>query len=186
MTLRVARTNAEAHLYMSLAACESCGESGFTSQSSSVIEVDGDLASRYVGPCPHCGEQREFVFRIPQEVILPDPRQPSFGSEHPSELIDAGQWVWYADRLTSSSPAQPTPDLTEAERRRIRTALRRAAAAMAEAGKFAAPDAESVPREALWTELGQAVYDREPGRFSLRRLEVVRSTYDDVADRFDD
>lgn len=186
MTLRLARTSAEAHLYMSLAACDSCGETGFSPASSSVVEVDGDLASRYSGFCPNCGQEREFTFRIPHELLLPDPDAPSFGGDQPSELIDAGQWVWYADRLTSAIPAEPTVDMPEAERRRIRAALRRAAAAIAEAEKFAPAGADAVPPEGFWTDLGQAVYSQEPGRFSIRRLEVVRRTYEDIADRFGD
>lgn len=67
MALRLARTNAEAHIYMELSPCEVCGATEFAPDHG-VITVDGDLASQYAGPCPGCETPREFVFRIPEDV----------------------------------------------------------------------------------------------------------------------
>lgn len=168
---------------MELSPCESCGETEFAPDHG-VIEVDGDLASRYNGACPRCGTSREFVFRLPEEVLFPDEEEPRFGDERPSELIDAGQWLWLADLLASGTAAEPAPELTAEQRHQTRTDLLTAAAATAEAGKFVPAGAEAVPPDALWSDTGRAVYQREPGRFHRRRLDVVRQTYRDLAQRF--
>jgi hypothetical protein len=183
MALRLARTNAEAHLYMELHPCENCGETEFA-PASSVIVVDGDLASRYTGPCPRCAAPREFVFRIPEEVIFPDIEEPVFGDDSPSVLIDAGEWLWLADLIARSVPAEPADGMPVEDRRQVRIDLRTAAAAVSEAAKFVPPDADRVPADAIWTERGRAVYAAEPGRFGRRRLEVVQGTYRRLADRF--
>jgi hypothetical protein len=185
MALRLARTNAEAHLYMELNPCETCGETEFN-PSNAVIVVDGDLASRYTGRCPRCETPREFVFRIPEEVIFPDAEEPVFGDASPSALIDAGEWLWLADLIARSVPAEPEAGMSAEDRRQVRIDLRTAAAAVSEAAKFVPPGAESVPADAIWTERGRAVYADEPGRFRLRRLEVVRGTYRRLAERFTD
>jgi hypothetical protein len=184
MTVRLARTNAEAHIYLEMHPCETCGESEFD-PGSSVILVDGDLVSRYAGACPRCGTLREFTFRIPQEIILPDDEDPVFGDERPSELIDAGEWLWIADLIAGGTPAEPD-GMTAQERRQSRVDLRTAAAAVAEARKFVPPDADAVPSQALWSERGRAVYDDEPGRFRRGRLDVVERTFRELADRFAD
>ncbi len=182
MALRLARTNGEAHLYMEMRPCPTCGETGFD-PGSSVVVVDGDLASRYAGRCPGCGTQREFLFRIPEEIIATPEDQPVFGDERPSELLDAGEWVWLADLITSHVPAHPD-GLTAEERRQVRIDLRAAAAAMSEAAKFIPPGTDAVPAEALWSERGRTVWDQDPGRFRRPRLAVVERTYRELAERF--
>jgi hypothetical protein len=185
MALRLARTNAEAHLYMELRPCETCGETVFN-PGSSVIMAEGDLASRYAGPCPRCGAPREFTFRIPEEVLFPDEDEPTFGGDRPSELIDAGEWLWVADLIARNTPAEPEDGMTDKERRLVFVDLRTAAAAVGEAVKFAPPDADAVPASALWSERGRAVHRDEPGRFRRIRLEVVQRTYRELAERFAD
>jgi hypothetical protein len=184
MSLPLARTNAEAHLYMDLAPCPDCGARECAPVERGIIEAEGDLASWYVGTCPQCGRTREFKFRLPEDVIIPDPKNPVFGDERPSELLDAGQWLWLADLITRSSPAEPTADMTAEQRRKVRTDLLTAASAISEAVKFVAPGMETVPGTALWTGQGREVYEREPGRFHRRRLEVVQRTYREIAERF--
>ena len=185
MPLRLARTNAEAHLYMELNPCENCGEREFE-PTDTIILAEGDLASRYSGTCPRCGVYREFVFRLPDEEIIPDPEEPVFGDDIPSTLIDAGEWLWIADLIARSTPAEPEDGMTPADRQQIRLELRTAAAAVGEAAKFVPPGADSVPADAVWSPRGRAVYDDEPGRFRLSRLQVVQRTYRNIADRFQD
>ncbi|GAA4698699.1 hypothetical protein [Phytohabitans rumicis] len=182
VALRLARTSAEAHLYMELRPCQACGESAFE-PSSSIIEADGDLASRYSGACPSCGAAREFTFRLPDDIPLPSDDDPSFGDDRPSELLDAGEWLWLGDVLASDAPADPA-GLAAPERRLARMDLLTAASALAEVLKFVPPDADAVPPQALWSERGRAVYAAEPGRFRRLRLEAVRDVYRDVAARF--
>src|SRR5689334_3767693 len=147
MPLRLARTNAEAHLYMELNQCGNCGEREFE-PTDAVIVVEGDLASRYSGTCPRCGIFREFVFRLPDEPVIPDPEEPVFGDDTPSALIDAGEWLWVADLIARGTPGEPGEGITAAERQQIRVDLRTAAAAVGEAAKFVPPGADRVPADA--------------------------------------
>jgi hypothetical protein len=184
MTLPLARTNAEAHLYMELHPCQTCGEGDFEPRSS-VVFVDGDLASHYTGRCRGCGAAREFTFRIPQDVVLPDLEHPAFGEEQVSQLLDPGEWLWLADVIARKTPAEPT-GLSHDERRNARIDLRTAAAALDEAVKFVPEGADAVPGTACWSERGSQVYSDEPGRFRRIRLEAVARAYRDLAERFTD
>src|SRR5690349_8379076 len=143
MILGLARTVAEAHLFMDLHPCDVCGEEQFE-RTAAVILVDGELLSRYTGTCPQCGNPREFTFRVPDEPPLPDPDDPSFGDDRPSELLDAGEWLWVADEIARTIPAEPD-GLTPDERQYARREMRTAAAAVAEARKFVPPGADAVP-----------------------------------------
>lgn len=185
MPLRVARTNAEAQLFMELNPCENCGEREFE-PADTIIVAEGDLASRYSGTCPRCGVFREFLFRIPEEPIIPQPEEPVFGDDTPSALIDAGEWMWIADLIARSTPAEPEEGMTAADRQQIRMEMRTAAAAVGEAAKFVPRGGDRVPHDAVWSDRGRAVYEDEPGRFWLPRLQVVQRTYREVADRFQD
>lgn len=185
MTLRLARTNAEAHLYMALTPCQVCGATEFAPEHA-VIVADGDLASQYAAPCPRCETPREFVFRIPEEVTVPDPQEPTFGDERPSELLDAGQWLALADRFSGGVPAESAPELPADQRRQARDDLRSAAAAIAEVIKFVPADEDTISSDLLWSDSGRAVYNREPGRFRRQRLAAVRQTYRELAERFPD
>jgi hypothetical protein len=172
--LPLARTNLEAHLYLDLHPCE-CGEAGFDRQSS-VIEQDGELASRYSGSCDNCGRPREFIFRLPAEIMVPTPGEPRYGGDQPSELIDPGEWLAVADAYARSASA-PGPELDQARRASSRTALARAGAALDEVLKFVPRGADAVPESAFWTERGNRVYATEPGRFRASRLTAVRDAY---------
>jgi ribosomal protein S27AE len=185
MTLRLARTNAEAHIYMELQPCDNCGEGAF-SPDSVLVEVDGDLASRYAGPCPRCGIEREFLFRVPEDVVLPDPENPTFGENLPSQLVDPGQWLWFADVMARGAPAEPSEQMTPQQRRQARYDLLMAAAAIDQVLLFVPDGADTVPESAAWTQTGHRVYSAEPGRFHRRRLDVVRRTYRELAERFRD
>jgi hypothetical protein len=179
--LLLARTNAEAHIYMDLHPCE-CGDGNFD-RNSSVIEVDGDLASRYAGACSGCGRMREFIFAIPEIVTLPPPGAVVFGEGGRSELLDPGEWLWVADRYASVAPAQAPPG-TEAARQ-VRMQVATAEAAMGEVLAFVPDDDDMVPYEAMRSERGRRVYDAQPGRFYRDRLEVVRNTYREILAELD-
>jgi hypothetical protein len=176
----VARSSHEAHLYMDLTACE-CGETRFPRASAVVTLPGGELASRYTGVCAGCGRPREFVFRLAEDAAPGD--RIRYGGDQPSELIDAGEWLWIADRYARSVPAAPHR-LPDPERGRARTRLSGAAAAIDEVLKFAPPQAALVPPAAIWTALGRSVYEREPGRFRVGRLNAVRSAYREALERF--
>lgn len=165
MILPAARTRDEALLYLDLTPC-ACG-SMETPWESGVVGVAERLAVVYAGFCTGCGAAREYVFDLPERETAPR-GWPTFGGPEPSLLIDAGEWLWVADHVASGVP--PAPE--EAAR-----ALAMARAAVEEVLKFVPDGADRVPDEAFWTDRGRSVRTREPGRFRVERLLVVRDTY---------
>ncbi|MFC6896401.1 hypothetical protein ACFQGX_13320 [Nonomuraea dietziae] len=139
-----------------------------------LVSVNGELAERYAGACEDCGDAREFLFGLPQKPVMPV-GYPTFGGQEPSELIDAGEWLWVADL---SAGNVPTGDSKEAHR-----TLSVAAAAVEEVVKFIPPGEEEVPDDGFWSERGRQMRTAEPGRFQLDRLLIVRDTYRDLAAR---
>jgi len=167
---------------MQMVPCETCDETDFDPDSS-VLNIDGELASRYEGACPRCGTRRAFMFRLPEEILFPDDEEPQFGGEEPSELLDPGDWMWLADMFAGDAPASPD-GLDPEQRHGVLVDLRMAAAAIGEVGKFLPEGADAVPPSAFFSERGRAMYAREPGRFVRGRLDVVQRTYRAISDRF--
>jgi hypothetical protein len=170
MPFAVARTRDEALLYLELNPCEDCGSSAARWEQGLTV-ADGELATGYVGICPGCGIEREFLFGLPERETAAG-SFPTFGGPEPSELVDAGQWLQVADDAAGDVPVD---DQAEAAR-----LLAIARAAVEEVVKFIPQGRDAVPDEAFWTEDGLRVRDTEPGRFRLERLLVVRDTYRDL------
>ncbi|MGH3379815.1 MAG: hypothetical protein ACRDP6_34305 [Actinoallomurus sp.] len=170
MSLPLARTPREAHLYIDMHAC-ACGERGTDQRSHSTLAGKTYWAGRYDLTCTGCGAERRFIFRVPDWPLSVD----GYGGDSPSEIIDAGQWIWLADLAASSCAAQPSPD--EEERRRQAEAMKEAVAAMEEILKFIPGREPIAPDTAFWTPEGRAIRDRESGRFRRPRLEVVLDSY---------
>ncbi|GAB2575396.1 hypothetical protein Aab01nite_14430 [Paractinoplanes abujensis] len=168
----LARSAAEAHLFMDLHPCEVCGTEQFE-RACTVVVVDGEPCGRYAGVCPECGHPREFTFRLPEEEVVSSRSEPSFGGERPSELLDAGEWLWVADFIAAGAAA--------VERQRARDDLLTAAAAVAEARKFVPYGGDAVSPETLRSPTGRAVYAAEPGRFDRQRLELFENSLRDRA-----
>ena len=180
MVLPLARTNAEAHLYMDLHPCD-CGEIRFPRASAVVTTPTGELASRYTGVCPQDGVEREFLFRLPDRVLPPpSDGEVRYGGPEPSELIDPGEWMSVADAFARSVPAD-TATLAADGLVTARAMLTNAAAAVDEVLKFIPAGADRVPEDAFVTDRGRAAYAKEPGRFRRPRLEAVRDTYRSIA-----
>jgi hypothetical protein len=171
--LKLARTNAEAHLYMDLHPC-SCGERRFA-RTSSVATIDGELASRYTGSCARCGTARSFEFRLPLEIIQPPDEGVVYGGPEPSELLDPGEWLSVSEDYARSVPlgTKLDGDALRSARQRLASAI----AALDEVRKFAPPGAAEVPPSAFTTPFGRAMWDKEPGRFRVIRLDAVRAAY---------
>ncbi|MFI1992874.1 hypothetical protein [Actinoplanes sp. NPDC020271] len=178
------RSTAEAHLFMDLHECEICAEDEFDRRVDAVT-VHGELCSRYTGACAECGNPREFTFRLPEETLIPDPEEPSFGGERPSELLDAGEWLAVADAIAACTPADPA-GLDAEERLLAHYEYLKAAAVVAEARKFVAYGAEVVSPQALWSSTGRAVHHADPGRFDRRQLERAENVFRDLAVAFGD
>lgn len=162
-----ARSVQEAGLYVELHPCD-CGAAG--ELTFSMIERDGTPVALYEGVCPGCGQTRRFEFAVPAEPV---PGR-AYGGEQPSAIIDAGEFLWYSDRAAeraaSTDPADP----------RGRSALDGAIAALDEVLKFIPAGADAVPREAIGSEVGQAVYDANPDRFTRERLNYRRELLQDA------
>ncbi|WP_227837074.1 hypothetical protein [Nocardia aurantia] len=173
--LPLARTNAEARLFLQLQPCPRCGSADCVFRST-VVTVDGVLAGRYRGDCPGCGTVRTYEFRVPDEVLPPPAGTVRFGADIPSELMDPGVWLWYSDICGSRVPAD-ADTLDEQGRRAARHALATALAAVEEVLKFLPSGVERLTRSACTTERGRAIYDREPARLTRTRLEAVRDAY---------
>jgi hypothetical protein len=168
--VKLARTSAEAHLYMDLTPC-GCGDHRFERQSAVVMRGDV-MCSQYTGPCATCGTIRTFVFRLPEEILAPAPGRIRFGGAEPSQLLDPGEWLAVADDFAKRNPV----DVPPARRARAREDLATAVAALEEVLKFAG-GADRVPDAAFVSERGRAVRDAEPGRFRVIRLEAVLGAY---------
>lgn len=158
----IARTPAEAALYLELSPCPDCGS---TRTDWHDQQLDDVLSC--TGVCAGCGAFREYLFSPPRH-----PYDDEFGGPEPSELIDAGQWLALADRIAGQVAAG---DRSE----QARAAMAVARQAVAEVVKFVPPAADAVPDEAFWTAAGRAERALDPGRFRLERLLVIRDSYSD-------
>ena len=183
MALPVARTRDEAHLYMDMRPCVTCGKSE-VHWDTALTTDDGSPARRYTGTCPGCGSAREFIFRLPIRPLLPRPGDVVlFGAEEPSELLDAGEWLYVADICAQAAVGgpdrEPGPILTPEARESLIVAI----AAMDEVLKFIADGRDEVPRGGFWSDRGRRLRQTEPGRFCRRRLLSVRNSYRDALSR---
>jgi hypothetical protein len=167
MIAPLARTPAEAYLYMDLKPCPRCGGHGF-SGTSVVMLQDGRVFERHTGTCQECGSDREFVFRVPheQELRLGDT---DFGGPEPSELLDPGEWLMVADLAASREGGAAPED------------LELAAAAVEEVLKFLPAGADAIPAPAFHSLTGRDAYAREPARFRRGRLEAIATALREAA-----
>ena len=178
MAAPLARTRDEALLYMELRPCDNCGAT-YANWNNALTSDDGEPARRYYAECPECGVQREFVFRLPDRPLIPPPGSVAmFGGGEPSELLDAGEWLWLADLCAKAAVPNGTDPAGHPQfDAESQDSLAIAAAAMDEVLKFIPADAGEVPRSGFWSERGREMRDKEPGRFRRGRLVVVRDTY---------
>ena len=169
--MKLARTSAEAHLYIAQQPC-GCGGRGFAGAGldSAVIEAGDDLASRYTGRCAACGVTRRFEFRLPDRPLVPPRPGLQFGGAEPSQLLDPGEWMAIADDHSRRVPAHGGAGQGQHD-------LAVAAAAIDEILKFIPPGGDACPAAAFTSARGRAGYDAEPGRFRRARLEAVRGAY---------
>lgn len=167
--LAVARSNAEAHLYMARAAC-ACGARGFAGAlASAVAALGAQLISRYTGACAGCGAVREFEFLLPDELVAPPARGVRFGGDAPSQLFDPGEWLAIADEHAVRVPAGDATARADHHRD-----LAIAVAAIDEVLKFVPPGADACPSDQFRSARGLAIHDAEPGRFRRARLQATR------------
>jgi hypothetical protein len=172
-TPALARTSHEAYLHMDLIPC-GCGNRGGETISVTTQLPDGGLGRRYTRTCHRCGVATDFLYRLPAEPL--DAAGFAYGGDEPSELLDAAQWWWAADRYAAAVPANAA-DLSPEDRRVARGRLAAAVAAIDEILKFVPPGEDQVPGWAVWTPMGEAVRAVEGERLDAGRLGAVRAAY---------
>ncbi|MEU6118437.1 hypothetical protein ABZ840_28295 [Streptomyces sp. NPDC047117] len=161
----IARSSLEAHLYMDLHPCE-CGVADFARQHS-LQQQGGAMVSVYEGVCAGCGRQRRFVFEMVDE--LPPP-PPAFGGPEPSRIIDPGQFFDVSNRI-STRIGPLLLETPEGERRKHRPAVAYSLAAVEEVLKFFPDGQDRIPASAFTSELGKALYAKDPEDFSRDLIE---------------
>ncbi len=169
----LARTSHEAYLHMDLTPCR-CGNRGGETTSVTTELPGGGLGRRYIRTCNLCGVATDFLYRLPDEPLTAAGF--AYGGDEPSELLDAAQWLWTADRYAAAVPANASV-LPADERRVARGRLAAAVAAIDEILKFVAPGGERVPGWAVWTPMGEAMRAVEGERLDAGRLRAVRDAY---------
>jgi hypothetical protein len=177
--LPFARSAAEADLFVTLRPC-ACGESDFDPVIGMGEDAQGSLL-RYTGRCVSCGHDRTFLFRQKPYTTWPSRTQWADGPE-PSQLIDAGEWLWLAESLVADYPVS-NGCLVAEDPEQLKDDLTMAAAAVEEVMRFLPPGADTVPDSAFWTERGRDVRALDPGRFRRYRLEAIREAYRSAAAR---
>ncbi|WP_371591550.1 hypothetical protein OHA84_35365 [Streptomyces sp. NBC_00513] len=93
-----ARSSFEAHLYMDLHPC-ACGAGNFDRRHRLQQHGD-DLVAGCEGACRPCGTTRRFAFRTAEEI---PPPPPAFGGAEPSRIIDPGEFLDVAFRISEST-----------------------------------------------------------------------------------
>lgn len=157
MPLPLARTPTEANLFMRLHPC-ACGEVEWEHHTQLVLQTERGRAEQHQGLCLGCGHSREFIFALPDQPL--DIK--GFGDERPSELIDAGEWLWVVElfaRLVIEQGGRRTPP------DKAYTFMNAAADAVDEIAKFIPPGTDEVPDDAFPSMLGQHVRQARSGVF---------------------
>jgi hypothetical protein len=168
----IARSSSECRLYMDLHAC-SCGETSFEAEHVLREDGEGHLLAVYQGTCPLCALPRQFTFVL-DDALPPPP--PAYGGATPSRIICPGEFLLVADQAAASASLVPVAG-GGGGTGRDRLALAVAVAALDEVLKFIPEGESAVPASAFSSAIGQAVYAREPGRFSRARLEATVASH---------
>jgi hypothetical protein len=176
-----ARSHNEAMVYVLLHACRACGEEN-RDVTDEIEARDGVVHTEYTSFCRRCGNVDRYLFRLPERDPQTGEVGVAFGGSEPSTIIDAGQWLAFADRTSTSGPVEPG-GLTPEERADAALAMQAAAAAVQEVVKFIEAGEERVPTSAIWTDRGRSEFDRDPWRMSRARLAVVEAAYREAAER---
>lgn len=170
-----ARGRDEAELYLGILPCRRCLSTETAWRARPFAWADGRSTRRYEGVCEVCRRIRIHVFCGPEATLAPDrePGEPAyFGGLAPSALLDAEQWLRWAESAAERAVTDPDPLAAS-------TALLDAAAAVGEVMKFfQADDPDWLPFWALWT-TGDAFQGGRSKRFNPGRLAELQQHYFD-------
>jgi hypothetical protein len=159
MPARIARTSAEAQLFLSLLPCERCTATATDWDLGVLTLLDGGGRSEsYAGHCASCGADREALFRLPEPVDAAG----RFGGPEPSSLLDAAEWLALAG----------TVELASGPGRDRLARLEYVRDAYAEALKFVPAGADAVPASAVFSDVGRDRLRTEPESLTRGYLEA--------------
>jgi len=171
-------------VYVLMRDCRACG-----SRNRDVTDEfearDGAAVTEYTSFCRDCTNIDRYVFRLPGTDPQAAATGVAFGDDEPSTIVDAGEWLVFADRTATGGPVDPD-GLTGQQRADAALAMQAAAAAVREVVKFIRPGEQRVSVSALWTERGRAEYARDPWRMSHERMAAVEAAYREAAERLAD
>ena len=170
-----ARSHDEAMVYVVLRPCRACGEQIRDIDDESA-EHDDAVLVEYTTTCRRCRNTDTYRFRLPRADGGPGTAEVYYGGAEPSRIIDAGEWLEFADRVATGGPVSPA-GLSPTERAQAARAMAAAAAAVGEVLKFIPAGADRVPLTAVWTERGRSEFAREPARMRRVRMEVLEAAY---------
>jgi hypothetical protein len=176
----IARSPAEAHLYIALHPCD-CGEAALDT-SSRLLDTGTALVSVYEGSCGRCARQRRFELELADEPVSSIGRM-TYGGPSPSTLICPAQFLELSERYAKQVPAS-VAGLAPAEHRRAAATLETALAAVEEVLKFIPPGADLVPPTSFRSTAGKRTYLRDPRRFQRARLRAVATSYARLLERY--
>jgi hypothetical protein len=162
MPPRIARTSAEAEVFLTLLPCERCTATETDWNTGALYFLDdGGRAENYAGRCLSCGNVREIGFELPEPADGPVPTGGSrFGGAAPSGLLDPAEWLRVAGTVELASGPERRSGTRVAQDRLER--LEFARDAYLEALKFIPAGADAVPESALFSDLGRDRLRTEP------------------------
>ncbi len=169
----LARTPAEARLFLALLPCERCGATETGWEFGAMQTVDGTRLDSYVGDCRRCGNARDITFSVPAPDRPASPDDTRFGGPDPSQLLDAGRWLDVAGAAQTTSalnaPGRPDP-------REVLDDLGYALDAFREALKFIPPGFPEVPPNALFSAEGRRRLAEAPESLTRPWIEAQITT----------
>ncbi|GAA2183581.1 hypothetical protein [Micromonospora lupini] len=166
----LARSMQEAQLFVELRGC-GCG-SGQAMVEHELHQRGDELVARFTDTCQSCGAQQVYELALSAKQVRP----PSFGGPDSSLIVDPGEFLWTSDQAAAQVPVDISR-LDQVQRKAAMASLQYAMAALDEVVKFVPVGADRVPVEAFVSELGQAMYRANPGRFTVTELEEQAASY---------
>jgi hypothetical protein len=185
-----ARTLVEAHLFINLTLAGGIASEEVTrdyERWTTLTEGTDAWTLRFDGPPQAAGgEIIEVEIPYASETEARDAGS-RFGIG-PSELLDPGQWqlvsAGYARRVVQEDLEFGEDPTDRDQYESVVKGWEYARDTTAEVVKFLPAGVDEVPSAAFWTEMGRAVHEREPERFTRSRLTDDISFYQDNLDTF--
>jgi hypothetical protein len=185
-----ARTLVEAHLFINLTLAGGIASEEVTrdyERWTTLTEGTDAWTLRFDGPPQAAGEEIIEV-EIPYASETEAREAGSRFGIGPSELLDPGQWqlasAGYARRVVQEDLEFGEDPTDRDQYESVVKGWEYARDTTAEVVKFMPPGVDEVPSAAFWTEMGKAVHEREPERFTRSRLTDDMAFYQDNLDTF--